>query len=329
MTEVHRLLQAEQIAAGRAGEVPFLRLPNTSVYFGRRASRLRQLAQSHPLGDYLQFVAVIADAQQASMANMPPLTLPSPAHLARAREHRMPPLVAFSHRRDPMWCDLLRRMLRRIADDVGADQRQLVVRLEGMRDEYFEAQASKLLAGITVGLDPAHAPLIGAALQVYWAHMVAALGTQSFHPLEVGTLCPCCGSRPTASVVRVEGDASGQRYLHCALCEAEWNYVRIKCTNCETTKGIHYYGIEGASDAVKAECCDECGAYRKIFYQDKEPNLDPIADDLASLALDILVAEEHGKRLVGVNFMLIHGSDDSDDGPAHAIVSVSGAAPPG
>jgi FdhE protein len=329
MTEVHRLMQAEQIAAGGAGEVPFLRLPDLGVHFGRRASRLRQLAQSHPLGDYLQFVAVIADAQHVSVADMPPLMLPTSAHLARAREHRMPPLVAFSHRRDPMWCDLLRRMLRRIAVDVGADQRQLIVRLEGMRDEYFEAQASKLLAGVTVGLDPAHAPLIGAALQAYWAHMVVALGAASFRPLEVATLCPCCGSRPTSSIVRVAGDASGQRYLHCALCEAEWNYVRIKCTNCESTRGIHYYGIEGASDAVKAECCDECGTYRKIFYQDKEPNLDPVADDLASLALDILVAGEHGKHLVGMNFMLIHGSDDSDDGAAYAIASVSGAAPPG
>lgn len=322
-------MQAEQIAAGGAGEVPFLRLPDLGVHFGRRARRLRQLSQSHPLGDYLQFVAVIADAQHVAVADMPPLMLPTSAHLARAREHRMPPLVAFSHRRDPMWCDLLRRMLRRIAVDVGADQRQLIVRLEGMRDEYFEAQASKLLAGVTVGLDPAHAPLIGAALQAYWAHMVVALGAASFRPLEVATLCPCCGSRPTSSIVRVAGDASGQRYLHCALCEAEWNYVRIKCTNCESTRGIHYYGIEGASDAVKAECCDECGTYRKIFYQDKEPNLDPVADDLASLALDILVAGEHGKHLGGMNFMLIHGSDDSDDGAAHAIASVSGAAPPG
>lgn len=304
MTEVHRLMQAEQIAAGGAGEVPFLRLPDLGVHFGRRARRLRQLSQSHPLGDYLQFVAVIADAQHVAVADMPPLMLPTSAHLARAREHRMPPLVAFSHRRDPMWCDLLRRMLRRIAVDVGADQRQLIVRLEGMRDEYFEAQASKLLAGVTVGLDPAHAPLIGAALQAYWAHMVVALGAASFRPLEVATLCPCCGSRPTSSIVRVAGDASGQRYLHCALCEAEWNYVRIKCTNCESTRGIHYYGIEGASDAVKAECCDECGTYRKIFYQDKEPNLDPVADDLASLALDILVAGEHGKHLGGMNFML-------------------------
>jgi len=329
MSDVHRLLTAEQIAAGGTGAAPFLRLPDPSVHFAQRARRLRHLSQGNPLGDFLLFVAKIVDAQHAMIGDLPPFMLPTMAHLARAREHRMPPLVAFSHRRDPMWCDVLRRMLRRIADDAGTEQCQLVVKLEGMRDEYYEAQASKLLAGVTVGLDRAHAPFIGAALQVYWMHMVAGLGTQTFHPLEVATLCPCCGSRPASSVVRIEGNASGQRYLHCALCEAEWNFVRIKCSTCESTKGIHLYGIEGGTDAVKAECCDECETYRKIFYQDKDPDVDPIADDLASLPLDILVAEEHGKRLAGINFLLIHGDDDSDDGHARAIASVSGAAPPG
>jgi FdhE protein len=328
MTQIHSILPAEQIAAGRAGEIPFLRLPDVRSLFADRARRLRQLAGDYPLGDYLLFVARVADAQQALLGALPPIMLPNVADMARAHEHGMAPLAAISFRREPVWCDMLRRMLRRLADEVEGGLRDTLVKLEGMRNDYYEAQASKLLAGVTLGLDRAHAPLIGAALQVYWSHLVTVLGEDGFPPLDVPTLCPCCGSRPTASIARIGGESSGYRYLHCSLCSAEWHYVRIKCSNCESTKGIHYYGIEGGSDAVKAECCDECGTYRKILYQDKDPHVDPVADDLASLALDLLVAEQHGKRLAGVNFMLIHGEDEAgeDSAPPELIDS---SPPPG
>ena len=326
MTQVHSILPAEQIAAGRAGEIPFLRLPEIRSLFGDRARRLRQLAGGHPLGDYLLFVARIADVQQALIGALPPIMPPGAADLARAHEHRMPPLSAVSHRRDPVWCDMLRRMLRQLADETEGGLRDTLVKLEGMRNEYYEAQASKLLAGVTLGLDRAHAPLIGAALQIYWAHLVATLGAENFPPLDVPTICPCCGSRPTSSIARIGGEFSGYRYLHCSLCGTEWHYVRIKCSNCESTRGIHCYGIEGGSAAVKAECCDECGTYRKILYQDKDPHVDPVADDLATLALDLLVAEQHGKRLAGMNFMLVHGeAEEGEDSPPPELV---GSSPP-
>lgn len=325
MTEVYRILPAEQIAAGRAGEVPFLRLPEVHNHFGDRARRLRQLASGHALGDYLLFVARVADVQQALIGDLPPVMLPRAADMASAHEHRMPPLASLSHRRDPVWCDMLRRMLRPLADAAEGGLHDTLVKLEGMRNDYYEAQASKLMAGVTLGLDRAHAPLIGAALQVYWTHLVVTLGGADFPPIEVPTICPCCGSRPTSSIARIGGESSGYRYLHCSLCAAEWHYVRIKCSNCESTKGIHYYGIEGGTDAVKAECCDVCGTYCKILYQDKDPHVDPVADDLASIALDLLVAEQHGKRLSGVNFMLIHGEDEADEGCMPELVDHSPA----
>ena len=42
---------------------------------------------------------------------------------------------------------------------------------------------------------------------------------------------------------------------------------------------------------MKAETCDSCRGYVKILNQQKEPDVDPIADDVASLALDLLVRE--------------------------------------
>jgi FdhE protein len=80
--------------------------------------------------------------------------------------------------------------------------------------------------------------------------------------------------------------------------------VRVKCSNCESTKGIAYYTIEGDKGAVKAEACEACGSYLKILYLDKDPLLDPTADDLATLALDILM-DEAGVQRSGPNLFLL------------------------
>ena len=86
--------------------------------------------------------------------------------------------------------------------------------------------------------------------------------------------------------------------------------VRIKCTNCESTKGISYQSIDdgtpAAEQVVRAECCDECGTYLKIVSMERDPGAEPTADDLATVALDLLV-NDTGKESSGVNFMLIHG----------------------
>jgi len=42
---------------------------------------------------------------------------------------------------------------------------------------------------------------------------------------------------------------------------------------------------------VKAETCGECHTYAKLLYQLQDTQVDPYADDLASLGLDLLVTE--------------------------------------
>jgi FdhE protein len=68
--------------------------------------------------------------------------------------------------------------------------------------------------------------------------------------------------------------------------------VRITCSHCLTNEGITYNSIEGGSEAVRAETCGKCQTYRKILYQEKDTDVEPVADDLASLALDLLMSEE-------------------------------------
>jgi len=97
---------------------------------------------------------------------------------------------------------------------------------------------------------------------------------------------------------------AGSRFLVCSLCATEWHLVRIKCTNCHSTKGIAYLEIEGVGAPVKAETCDECRTYTKIIYTEKAPGADAFADDLASLGLDLLVGEAGWRRATPNPFLL-------------------------
>ena len=74
---------------------------------------------------------------------------------------------------------------------------------------------------------------------------------------------------------------------------------------------VAYYSIKGASGAVKAESCDECGTYLKIAYMDKDPHVDPIADDLATLALDLMM-DDSGKFRSGPNLFLMTAADSAE-----------------
>jgi FdhE protein len=96
----------------------------------------------------------------------------------------------------------------------------------------------------------------------------------------------------------------GVRYVQCSLCATQWNQVRVRCVSCGSTKGISYQAIEGVADSIKAETCDECGTYMKILYQTKDMELEPVADDVASLGLDLLVSEA-GWRRAAVNPFLL------------------------
>src|SRR5216683_5992934 len=44
-------------------------------------------------------------------------------------------------------------------------------------------------------------------------------------------ICPLCGARPLAGVLRVEGDG-GKRFLLCSFCSQEWEFRRILCPTC-------------------------------------------------------------------------------------------------
>ena len=319
-----RLLDPEQIAIQAGRQMPFLRLPQRATLFAERALRLRQLSAGHPMRDYLLFIAELAQAQHQVLQDYATVPLPDAAACDSAARGLLPPLPATLWTLDEAWTGELRRLLGVLAGRLPAGPAlDVVQRVIATDDATLNRQADLLRNGLARGLDMAAAPLVAAGLQAYFAHLVLATasahGEAVFGRTDPATGCPCCGSRPTASVTRIGADESGHRYLACSLCATQWHYVRIKCAHCESTRGISYQQLEGdAKDgargaylgAVKAECCDSCGHYLKLVAMERDPEVEPMADDLASVALDLLVSEA-GHQRAGVNLMLVFGDAES------------------
>lgn len=244
-------------------------------------------------------MADLADVQHGLWEHFPHTPLPD-SYMGK------PPLDLSSRHRDPAWREALRLIAERLAsgsEPVAA----LCERIRQATDEELENWAPCLLEANVQSIDPGLAPFVAAALQVSWTAFAAGLDQDRFGVIECGYRCPICGSWPVASVLQTGGSVQGLRYLCCSLCSTEWNRPRIHCIHCGSNKEVSYFGLDGAGDAVKAEACAGCKTYVKIMNREKEPFLDPFADDLATLGLDILMAEEGYERL-GFNPLLIPGS---------------------
>lgn len=299
-----------------AGAFPTLRLPAPGL-FAARAHRLRTLAPNHALEPFLRFAAGLAQCQERLWEGKAPDSLPSPELLARCREAAMPPLAAPAWWPGPAWHDQVRRLAAELAPQ--APDPAALSRLAQVEGDWLDAQARALLIGEADTLDLAAAPLIGAVLLVCWTAAAARLDPSDIAPPGLGQtqpgVCPVCGSPPVAAIQRIGGAEDGLRYLHCGLCASEWHVVRAKCSLCDNTRGVAYLSLTaregdeagpGTQPAVQAETCPECRGYLKLCRLDRDPHLDPWADDLATLALDLLVDQEGFER-AGLNFLLLQG----------------------
>ena len=286
-----------------AEAAPFL-LPARATVFAERADRFAALARGHSLGDWLDFLGQLTRAQHAALQALPELPLPDARTLAQARSHGMPPLNASSLAHPAIWRDVLRQLATALGpDDAPAAARDTLAVLAAAADAQLEALAATLLAGALQAGDSAALPFVAAALQVVFTAQASQLAASQLQTLDAHGVCPCCGSLPVASVVRLGAAIDNLRYLHCSLCNSEWNVPRAVCTACATDKGVALHEIAGSNGAVRAETCDSCRSYLKIVYQEKDAQVDPVADDLATLALDMLV-DEAGYERAGPNLLL-------------------------
>lgn len=255
-----------------------VRLPDPTAIFARRAARLCRLAPGHPLSGWLDFVAVLADAQHALATATPPSPEPPETGWRHALEALRAPLRA------ALPADVAGALNGLPWDDGGA--------LDGL--------AARLTSDTLRPDDLAAAPFVAAALQLAWTRHAAGLNAAGIAAPATAAACPVCGGPPVAGVIHAGADVSGLRYLHCGLCHTAWHHVRSACVVCGEGNRIGLRTIEGTDGPARAETCDACQGYLKLLLAEKAPDFDPVADDLASFALDVLVGET-GYGRIGAN----------------------------
>jgi FdhE protein len=250
-------------------------------------------------------MAALGDAQAAALERLPPGRLPSAEAMATYRSNKMAPIGRLSWEPDESWRAALLAILDGLRGEAMPEaSRRAVATLQRAEARHLETLADRVLRQATSPEDAAEACFVTAALQVYWTRMAQLMPAQDLEALEHKGACPLCGSPPIASLVYAEGDLQGVRYLVCSLCGTEWHLVRVTCAECLSTKGIAYHGIEGGDGPVKCETCDECKTYTKIVYRKDDPKADTLADDLATLGLDMLVTDAGWNRAYPNPFLL-------------------------
>ncbi|MBF8742745.1 formate dehydrogenase accessory protein FdhE [Pseudomonas guariconensis] len=303
------ILEPGQIEAA-ATAPPFLHLPSAEL-FQLRAERLEHLAEGHALGDYLRLVARLCRVQQQLLAQPP-----SPMPVAEERRrlclsHGLPPLAADSLVREGHWLPWLDALLEHFQDAPGGPLADAVRSLSNSDQAQRKGWAIALLGGQYDAVPAALVPFIGAALQAAWSHWLLSLPEPDLKPGSSLSQCPACGSPAMAGVVRNRGKHNGLRYLACSLCACEWHVVRVKCVYCDSSKDLRYTSLEDDRHApgkapLRAECCPGCNSYLKQCYLENDSAAEPLADDLASLALDMRLDEEGFQRLAP-NLLLAPG----------------------
>lgn len=310
-----RILEPGQIETLAQRDIPRIILGERDRVFASRAERLRALAEASPIGGYLQLLAALVDAQHALLAQMSPAQLDSvqaaafAQRQAAAADAGMPPLHAGSLVRDASWRALLRGLCERCVSHEAfpAEAEAILQRLAAAPDAWLDAQADALLeVPGAPEVDTAAAPFVMAALQLYWTALSLGFKPGDIAPMaDAPGLCPLCGTQPVASVVHAKAPYANYRYLSCALCACQWHFVRVQCSRCGAAgKDIAYQSLAPADAggdtakeaAVRAETCEHCHGYLKILYLEKDPKVEPIADDLGTLALDLLLGEQSYER---------------------------------
>lgn len=116
------------------------------------------------------------------------------------------------------------------------------------------------------------------------------------------TLCPFCGRKPGAGILRPRGDG-GSRSLLCSFCLAEWDFRRIVCAGCgeEDHKKLPVYNAS-EFEYIRVESCDTCKQYLKTIDLTKNGLADTVVDEIAAAALD-LWAQEQGYSKLELNLV--------------------------
>lgn len=290
---------------GGIARTPFVLQHEPAQVFEARAARFRFLAQSSELAPYLEFLADLTELQATLVRELPAPASPAPERLAQAAQAGLPLIDRAALVDDERLHACLQALCDAAAElAMPEPARQALDALRGADAE----DRRWLLANVLSDAIPADsvAPHLfaAAAVQAHMARLAAGLPAESFKPVATG-VCPACGGRPVTSSVIGLRDIENVRYATCSCCATQWNEVRIKCLRCGSTKGISYRSAGTEDATVKAEVCKECGHWTKLLYQVRNTSLEPVADDVGSMGLDVLMRDETPFKRAGFNPFLM------------------------
>lgn len=284
-------LKPDPSMIGGVPKAPFAFLPDPAGVFRKRARRFAFLAETSRLAPYLAFLGQVSALQERLAATLPPVAPIAAGTVSRAAAAGMPPIDRAGLATDPLLGETLTALCagaRGIDMPEPARMALEAVSAAGEDDRLW------LLGNVlsdTIPEDSSAAHLFaGAAVQVHLARLAATLDARALAPVRSG-VCPACGGRPVTSSITGAMGIENLRYATCSSCATRWNEVRIKCLCCGSTKGVSYRSVETVEATVKAEICSECNHWVKILHEVKNPTLDPVADDVGSLGLDVLMKE--------------------------------------
>ncbi len=234
--------------------------------FDRRIARALELSLRYPAAaELLSFYRELALFQKPIFAE-----LQSKGETdMRALQHHFPALIQLVQRIAP-------RPLK-VDPDSDAQTKLLVSTWEGH------------------GVNDADSRFYARVLLQPYAEYLASRGDVQVHA--VGPTCPFCNAMPVAGVLRGEGDGA-KKWLLCSLCSTEWQFRRVLCPGCgEEDKNRLPIYTAPEFGAVRVDACDTCRTYLKSIDLTKDGHAVPIVDELATIALNIWVEENHYVKL--------------------------------
>lgn len=297
-------LEPDPSVIGGVPEAPLVFLPDPVTLFQNRKKRFAFLAETSELAPYLKFLADLSGLQARLCLSLPPVSPPLEEAMRQAAAGAMPPINRVALINDAALGLTLDAVLEgAVALDMPEPARLALAAVTAAELEDRHWMFDNILSDIVPEDSVAPHLFVAAAVQVHLARLSAQLDPARLVRISTG-VCPACGGKPVSSSVTSTPDIDNVRYASCAGCATQWNEVRVKCLCCGSTKGISYNSAQTHEATVKAETCRECSSWVKIFYQMKNPSLDPVADDIGTLGLDMMMKDTQFRR-AGFNPFLV------------------------
>lgn len=286
----NKKFEGDMTDVGQMRTPPFVKLPDINTLFEGRKSRFERLSATSPVKDYIDFLALFTNAQHATCERFSALELPV-TDAEKAASFKMPPLDRLALIASPAFGELADDFFKNLREAGLSGQSLLALDDTSANRSEWASWASNVILGKLPEQKLAQHIYITGVLQIILMLAASRIDAKKLQPIE-GNLCPACGGTHSASMVVGWPSSEGTRFCSCLYCGSLWHFVRIKCTFCEETGGIGYREIEGGPGTILAETCQSCGKYCKQMNHQKDSSFDVFADDIGSLALDLMMKQD-------------------------------------